>query len=130
MRLGRREAFSLFVPQHRKLAARLIDIFLGLYFMALIQVHFLKKIINEFGHSFSGMRSYEDFVSAAVFARDRVNPFLFIYALSVAIIHRPDTKNIQLPPLYENFPEKYMDGGIFKRAREVSNVLDAQARVS
>lgn len=76
------------------------------------------------------MRNYEDFVSASVFCRDRVNPYLFIYALSVAILHRPDTKNVQLPPLYENFPDKYMDGGIFKRAREVSNVLDQGSRVS
>lgn len=75
------------------------------------------------------MRSYEDFLSAAVFARDRVNPYLFIYALSVAIIHRSDTKNVQLPPLYENFPEKYMDGGIFKRAREITSVLDPSERV-
>ena len=76
------------------------------------------------------MRNYDDFVSASVFCRDRVNPYLFVYALSVAILHRPDTKNVQLPPLYENFPDKYMDGGIFKRAREVSNVLDQGARVS
>ncbi|KAK6640549.1 hypothetical protein RUM44_012245 [Polyplax serrata] len=102
-RLGRREPFSLFIPEHRKLAARLIDIFIG-------------------------MRSYDDFISAAVFARDRVNPYLFNYALSVAIIHRPDTKNVQLPPLFENFPEKYMEGGIFKRAREVTNVLDVSER--
>lgn len=76
------------------------------------------------------MRSYDDFISAAVFARDRVNPYLFNYALSVAIIHRPDTKNVQLPPLFENFPEKYMEGGIFKRAREVTNVLDVSERVN
>lgn len=29
LQLGRREPFSLFIPKHRKLAARLIDIFLG-----------------------------------------------------------------------------------------------------
>lgn len=32
LQLGRREPFSLFIPKHRKLAARLIDIFLGLCF--------------------------------------------------------------------------------------------------
>jgi len=31
LQLGRREPFSLFIPKHRKLAARLIDIFLGLF---------------------------------------------------------------------------------------------------
>lgn len=29
LQLGRREPFSLFIPRHRKLAARLIDIFMG-----------------------------------------------------------------------------------------------------
>lgn len=31
LQLGRREPFSLFIPKHRKIAARLIDIFLGLF---------------------------------------------------------------------------------------------------
>jgi len=76
------------------------------------------------------MRSYEDLVSAGVYCRDRVNPYLFVYALSVALLHRPDTKNTQLLPLSELFPDKYVDGGIFKRAREVSNVIDVDKRVS
>lgn len=29
MSLGRREQFSLFIPKHRRIAARLIDIFMG-----------------------------------------------------------------------------------------------------
>lgn len=29
LQLGRREPFSLFIPKHRKIAARLIDIFMG-----------------------------------------------------------------------------------------------------
>lgn len=78
----------------------------------------------------SGMRNYDDFLSCSVFCRDRVNPYLYIYALSVAILHRPDTRNIQLPPLYENFPDKFMDGGIFKNAREIANVQESGARVS
>ena len=31
MQLGRREPFSLFIPAHRKIAARLINIFMGTY---------------------------------------------------------------------------------------------------
>ncbi|KAL0267125.1 UNVERIFIED_CONTAM: hypothetical protein PYX00_009480 [Menopon gallinae] len=103
MKLGRRDSFSLFMPNHRKLAARLIDILVG-------------------------MRTYDDFLSAAVYFRDRVNPHLYNYALSVAILHRPDTNNVQLPPLFESFPDKYIDGAAFKKAREVTNVLDRNAR--
>lgn len=32
MQLGRRQPFSLFIPAHRKIAARLIDIFMGIFF--------------------------------------------------------------------------------------------------
>ncbi|XP_017796958.1 PREDICTED: phenoloxidase 2-like, partial [Habropoda laboriosa] len=104
MQLERHQAFSLFIPSHRKGAARLINIFMG-------------------------MRTYDDFLSLAVYCRDRMNPHLFIYALSVAILHRPDTKNLPVPPLTEVFPDKYMDSGIFARAREEANVVPAGARV-
>ncbi|XP_066594189.1 phenoloxidase 1 [Prorops nasuta] len=104
MQLGRRDPFSLFIPKHRKIAARLIDIFMG-------------------------MRTYDDFLSVAVYCRDRLNPNMFIYALSVAILHRPDTKNLPIPPLAEVFPDKYVDSGIFARAKEEANVVPAGSRL-
>nr|CAD7203863.1 unnamed protein product [Timema douglasi] len=104
LELGRRDNFSLFIPRHRKLAARLIDIFMG-------------------------MRTYDDFLSAAVYCRDRLNPNMFIYALSVAILHRPDTRNLEVPPLSEVFPDKYMDSAVFARAKEESNVVSSGSRV-
>ncbi|XP_020292379.1 phenoloxidase 2 [Pseudomyrmex gracilis] len=104
LQLGRRDPFSLFIPKHRKLAARLIDIFMG-------------------------MRTYEDFLSVSVYCRDRINSEMFIYALSVAILHRPDTKDLPIPPLSEIFPDKYIDSGIFARAREEANVAPAGSRL-
>lgn len=104
LKLGRRDQFSLFIPSHRKIAGRLIEIFLG-------------------------MRTYEDFLSVAVYCRDRLNPNMFIYCLSVAILHRPDTKDLPIPPLSEVFPDKYMDGAIFSRAKEEANVVPAGSRV-
>ncbi|XP_012266497.2 phenoloxidase 1 [Athalia rosae] len=103
LELGRRDPFSLFIPHHRKIAARLIDIFVG-------------------------MRTTDDFLSACVYCRDRVNPNLFIYAMSVAILHRPDTKNLPIPPLSEVFPGKFMDSGVFSRAKEEANLVPAGAR--
>ncbi|KYQ50113.1 Phenoloxidase subunit A3 [Trachymyrmex zeteki] len=103
LQLGRREPFSLFIPKHRKLAARLIDIFLG-------------------------MQTFDDFLSVAVYCRDRVNPEMFVYVLSVAILNRPDTKDLPIPPLSEIFPDKYIDSGIFARAREEANVVPAGSR--
>lgn len=104
MQLGRREQFSLFLPYHRSLAARLIEIF-------------------------TNLRTYEDFLSVAVYCRDRLNPNMFIYALSVAILHRPDTKNLPVPPLSEIFPDKFVDGSVFSRAKEEANVVPTGARI-
>ncbi|XP_046386162.1 phenoloxidase 1-like [Ischnura elegans] len=102
--LGRNEFFSLFIPYHREMAGRLIDIFMG-------------------------MRSYQDFLSASLFCRERVNPYMFVYALSVAILHRNDTKNIRLPPLSEIFPDKYLDARVFSQAREEANVAQESSRI-
>ncbi|XP_046607726.1 phenoloxidase 1-like [Neodiprion virginianus] len=98
LRLGRREPFSLFIPFHRKMAARLIEIFMD-------------------------MPTYDEFLSASVYCRDRVNSNMFIYALSVAILHRPDTKNLPIPPLSEVFPEKFMNGAVCSRAKEEANLV-------
>lgn len=75
------------------------------------------------------MRTYDDFLSVSVYCRDRVNPEMFVYALSVAILHRPDTKDLPIPPLSEIFPDKYVDSGIFARAREEANIAPKGSRV-
>lgn len=104
MSLGRQEQFSLFIPRHRRIAGRLIDIFLG-------------------------MKSTEDLQSVAVYARDRVNPFLFNYALSVALLNRPDTKDLDLPTFLETFPEKYVDSRVFSQLREEATVVPDGSRM-
>lgn len=75
------------------------------------------------------MRTIEDLLSLAAYTRDRVNPQMFIYSLSVAILHREDTKHLPIPQLSEIFPDKYMDSQIFNRAKETANVVPAGSRV-
>lgn len=104
MQLSRSEQFSLFIPAHRRIAGRLIDIFLG-------------------------VRTLDDLQSVAVYARDRVNALLFNYALSVALLHRPDTQGMQLPLFVETFPAKYVDSRVFARVREEATVVEAGSRV-
>ena len=77
-----------------------------------------------------GMRTVDDLLSLAAYCRDRINAQMFVYSLSVAILHRDDTKNLAIPQLAEIFPDKYMDSSIFHRAREESNVVDAGSRVT
>nr|CAH7714652.1 unnamed protein product [Callosobruchus chinensis] len=101
--LARDENFSLFIPKHRKIAGRLIDIYLG-------------------------MRSVDDLLSVAVYTRDRVNPYLFNYALSVALLHRPDTQDLDLPSFIRTFPDKYLDSKVFGKARENATIVPVNAR--
>ncbi|XP_053962923.1 phenoloxidase 2-like [Anastrepha ludens] len=93
MSLPRDVQFSLFIPAHRRIAGRLIDIFMG-------------------------ASSIDDLQSVAVYARDRLNPYLFNYALSVALLHRKDTRGLNIPPLVLNFPDKFVDSRIFRQIRE------------
>lgn len=67
--------------------------------------------------------------SIAVYARDRVNPYLFNYALSVAILHRPDTKNLDIPLFLESFPDKFLDSRAFGRLREEATVVPQGSRM-
>lgn len=51
------------------------------------------------------MRNVDELMSMATFCRDRINPLLFNYALSVALLHRADTKGLDIPALVQSFPE-------------------------
>ncbi|XP_050439526.1 phenoloxidase 1-like [Adelges cooleyi] len=101
--LGRNEPFSLFNPYHSDMAARLIEIFMA-------------------------AKNYDEFLSLSVYCRDRINSYMFIYALSVAMIHRPDTRNLPPPSHAEMFPSLYLDSSVFSRAREESVVIQAGSR--
>ncbi|XP_055374476.1 phenoloxidase 2-like [Condylostylus longicornis] len=103
MSLGRYEQFSLFIPFHRALAGSLIDIFMG-------------------------AKSIEELLSIAVYSRDRLNPYLFNYAFSVALMHRPDTKYLKIPSLAEIFPEKFIASKAFARIREELAVIPESSR--
>ena len=72
----------------------------------------------------------DELLSTAVYARDRVNAYLFHYALSVALLHRSDTQNLDLPSLIHVFPDKYVDSQVFARAREEANIVPEGSRVS
>jgi hypothetical protein len=76
------------------------------------------------------MRSVEDFFSVAAYLRDRINPSLFVYGFSVAIMHRPDCRNVRLPPITETFPARFVDGAVFVQAREETSVLSDPSMIS
>lgn len=53
----------------------------------------------------------------------------FQYALSVAVQHRPDTQDIQLPSVVQQFPDQFVDSAVFPRAREEGSLVPAESRV-
>ncbi|KAL3272976.1 hypothetical protein HHI36_014433 [Cryptolaemus montrouzieri] len=101
--LGRHENFSLFIPKHRRLAGKLINIFLG-------------------------MRNIDDLLSVCVYARDNVNPYMFNYCLSVCLLHREDTRDLDVPSIIQSFPDKYVDSSVFVRAREETSIVPEDSR--
>lgn len=64
------------------------------------------------------LKTIDELQTVAIYARDRLNPFLFNYALSVVILHREDTKDLNIPLFIESFPEKFLDSRVFARIRE------------
>lgn len=104
MQLPYNEQFSLWVQKHRTMAGKLIDIFMG-------------------------MRDVDDLVSVCTYCQLRINPYMFNYCLSVAILHRPDTKGVNIPTFVESFPDKFVDPKVFRRAREVTSIVPAGSRM-
>lgn len=80
--------------------------------------------------SITAARDVDELLSTAVYVRDRINPYLFYYGLSVALLHRPDTQNLDLPSFVHVFPDKYIDSQVFARAREEAVIVPEGSRVS
>lgn len=97
--IGRQEPFSVFVPKHQRVAGQLV------------------KHMMDY-------RSLDDLLSCCAYLRDRINPQLFHYALSVTLLHRPDTEGTELPSFAETFPCKFFNGAVFNQIRMISNIMD------
>lgn len=104
MKLDRQQAFSLFIPTHQTYAKHLINLFLS-------------------------MKTYEDLLSLTIYCRDRINPGMFMYCLSVAILHHPETKHMPIPTGAEIFPDKFIDGQSISKAKEHAAIVPENLRV-
>ncbi|ETN67213.1 prophenoloxidase [Anopheles darlingi] len=102
--IDRRGAFSLFVPSHRDAAAALITLLLA-------------------------QPDVQSLMSVATFCRDRLNAVLFQYSLSVAIQHREDTKNVNIPSIVSLFPDQFVDPSVFPKLREEGAAVQQENRM-
>ncbi|GBP31844.1 Acidic juvenile hormone-suppressible protein 1 [Eumeta japonica] len=71
-------------------------------------------------HVLYSAKDYDTFYKTAVWARDRVNEGLFVYVLSVAILHRKDTEGIVIPPIYEVFPFFFNNAQIMNTVERIN----------
>lgn len=101
--LPRDESFSLWIPAHSKIAGKLIELFMG-------------------------QKTVDDLMSSAAYVRDRINPQLFNYALSVATLHRKDTQGVKIPSFVETFPDKFIDSRFLREAREDATIVPQGSR--
>nr|UZP65052.1 hexamerin [Eurygaster integriceps] len=49
-------------------------------------------------------KDVDTFLKVASWAKVHINPVMFAYAYALALIHRSDTQQFQIPPAYEVFP--------------------------
>lgn len=90
--LPRGEIFSVFYKEHLKQA---------------------KALFNVFYYA----KDFETFYKTAVWARQNVNEGIFVYALSVAVVHRDDTYGIVLPPIYEVYPYYFFPSEVIEKVQ-------------
>lgn len=69
------------------------------------------------------------FLSMAAYVKDRLNPLLFQYSLTVATQHREDTKDLMVPSIVQNFPDRFVGATIFPRAREEGTLVPEGERM-
>jgi hypothetical protein len=75
------------------------------------------------------MKTSDDLLSSAIYARDRLNPLLFNYALQVVLTHRPDTMHMPLPSFLGSFPDHFVDPVVFSKLREEATMVEEGNRI-
>uniref|UniRef100_A0A1I8PQQ2 Larval serum protein 1 gamma chain n=1 Tax=Stomoxys calcitrans TaxID=35570 RepID=A0A1I8PQQ2_STOCA len=70
--------------------------------------HHQEQMMGLFG-IFYYAKTWEIFQRNVCWARLYANEALFVQALTLAVMHRPDMQGIQLPAIYEIFPEYFLN---------------------
>lgn len=107
-KLQETDGFSLFNETHLEIAGRLTKIFIDADLSKLLKI--------------------------ASYARKELNPFLFQYAFSVALQHRPDTSDVVVPNIATQFPIHFIATSALSFARtelvEYANRRDIDIKVN
>lgn len=76
-----------------------------------------RQVISLF-HLFYYAKNWETFYKLAVFARLNLNEGMFVYALTVAVLHRKDMVGIVLPAPYEVYPYYFFNYEVIQKAQQ------------
>ena len=66
-------------------------------------------------------KDFDTFYKTALFLCNKLNHAMFGYAFYLAVIHRPDTKYIRLPPLYEMSPFLFYNVELLEKTHHYKN---------
>ncbi|XP_072934538.1 phenoloxidase subunit 2-like [Epargyreus clarus] len=94
--------FSVFLQKHREMADEVLEVLMNV-----------------------PTGQLQQFLSTCVFSRANLNPQLFNYCYSIALMHRADTREVPIKNFAETFPSKFLQSKVFTQARE-SAALTAQ----
>lgn len=103
--IGLKENFSVFNQNHKEQAGQLIKLFMD-------------------------APDRSTLASLAAYCKDRINPLLFHYCYSVAIEHRKDTQDVNVPSVVESFPSSFVEPSVFSDAREEGTLIRPGNRVT
>ncbi|XP_037027574.1 larval serum protein 2-like [Bradysia coprophila] len=98
--------------------------FVDLYRVGLLPLNEIFSIYNEnhrkqaiaLFHVFYYAKDWESFYRSIQWARFHVNHGIFVYALTVSVLHRKDTVGLQLPAPYEIYPYYFFNSETIQRA--------------
>lgn len=66
-------------------------------------------------------KDFETFSKNVIYARIYINPDIFVYALSLTVIHKQDFQGYILPAIYEIFPQKFFHSEIIDAVKSFNN---------
>uniref|UniRef100_A0A1B0DPL4 Uncharacterized protein n=1 Tax=Phlebotomus papatasi TaxID=29031 RepID=A0A1B0DPL4_PHLPP len=98
------EIFSIYIPVHREIAVKLTEMFMA-------------------------CPTVDELISTIVYCHERVNPYLFNWALTTTVINRKETSDYVFPVTPAIFPEKFFDGKLHMNAREALTLVPQEDRV-
>lgn len=76
-----------------------------------------KQVIALF-HFFFYAKDWDTFYKSMVWARFHINEGMFVYALTVAVLHRKDLAGIVLPAPYEIYPYYFFNSEVISTAQQ------------